>query len=162
MPKVVGSEILVKIFKVDPEEAWAEIQKIRVSSGGLASPEDIVAAAKSKDSPIHSAFEWNNQKAAHKFRLQQARSLVGYFNLVFEDGAKGPAMVSVKIADKRGYLPTEEATERHDLRAQVLKEAIAQLLAVQNRFRTLGELDAMFQVIRETAKSLGFSFDEAA
>ena len=156
MPTVQGKSILVKKFKVDLDVAWAELERIRQANGGLVSPEKIVEAATAPDSPIHGAFEWDDAKAAIGYRKVQARQLVQCFDLVFEDGSTGPAMVSVKIDNQRGYMPTMEAKVRHDLRAQMLKDALTQLIAVQNRFRTLGELDEMYAVIRETAAGLGF------
>jgi hypothetical protein len=52
-----------------------ELQRIAEKYGGLR-PSEVVAEAKSKESPIHSEFEWNDGKAAHAYRLNQARTLI--------------------------------------------------------------------------------------
>ena len=37
---------------------------------------EIVAAAKAKNHPLHDQFEWDDKKAAHQYRLQQAATIV--------------------------------------------------------------------------------------
>lgn len=43
---------------------------------GQVTPSSLVETAKSKTSPIHNAFEWDNKKAGHEFRLMQARTWI--------------------------------------------------------------------------------------
>lgn len=47
-------------------------------------PEEIVDAAKHRESPIHDAFEWDDSVAATEYRKEQARELlraVAFFRL---------------------------------------------------------------------------------
>jgi hypothetical protein len=43
---------------------------------GRVTPYDIVDAARDPDSPLHSAFTWDDAEAAHQHRLDQARYLI--------------------------------------------------------------------------------------
>ena len=43
---------------------------------GRVLPDDVVAAAREKGSPLHKYFEWDDAKAGHAFRLEQARQLI--------------------------------------------------------------------------------------
>ena len=43
---------------------------------GSITPEVVVADASNPDSPLHGHFEWNDSKAAHQHRLQQARAIL--------------------------------------------------------------------------------------
>lgn len=45
----------------------------------------LVDAARAKDSPAHSAFEWDNRKAGEEFRLIQARQYLRRVTIVRED-----------------------------------------------------------------------------
>lgn len=45
-------------------------------SEGRLTPEGVVKAAARADSPLHSHFEWDDSKAGHAYRLQQARQLI--------------------------------------------------------------------------------------
>ena len=161
MPNVQASKSLAKLFKVDSDLAWAAIQVVRAENGGVASPAAIVDAARDQASPLHPAFEWSNKKAAESYRREQARALVSHFELVFEDGRKMPAMVSVKIVDdagkRRGYMDTLEALQSSDLRMQVLRQALTGFLALQERYRSLMELGQVFASVKEVATGLGFS-----
>jgi hypothetical protein len=51
---------------------------------GKLSPEDVVQAARDPDSPLHSQFDWNDDEAAAKWRLEQARTLIRSVRVVFE------------------------------------------------------------------------------
>lgn len=57
-------------------EMQAAIIAISDRNGGLLQPEDVVDVARSPESVLHSAFEWDNLKAAAEHRLATARSLI--------------------------------------------------------------------------------------
>jgi hypothetical protein len=40
---------------------------------GIISPHDVLREAENLSSPLHDYFEWDDDEAAHKFRLLQAR-----------------------------------------------------------------------------------------
>lgn len=44
--------------------------------GGNITPELVVRAAKSKDSPLHDYFDWDDKVAGGKWRIEQARELI--------------------------------------------------------------------------------------
>jgi hypothetical protein len=56
------------------EEGLAALQTL--AANGELSPERVVQEARSGDSPLHEFFEWDDEKAAHAHRIQQARSLI--------------------------------------------------------------------------------------
>ena len=54
-------------FKADAEKCKAEIDLIAVKNR-----ENVVAFAQNRRTELHKCFEWNDTKAAEKFRLDQA------------------------------------------------------------------------------------------
>ena len=52
---------------------------------GDVKPSTLIAEAKPKDSPIHNAFEWDNKKAGHEYRLIQARAWIRRVEIIIED-----------------------------------------------------------------------------
>lgn len=61
-------------------------QKIRtellaLAQMGTLTPEEVVRLARSPDSVLHDAFEWDDSVAAHKYRLDQARDLISSFEI---------------------------------------------------------------------------------
>src|SRR5262245_25054743 len=67
--------------------AHAAIEAIRGRHGGRLAPEQVVHAARARAHPLHPLFDWNDGEAARKWRLHQARVLVGSI-VVIVDGAQ--------------------------------------------------------------------------
>src|SRR5688572_23670971 len=57
-------------------EAVIERIKSLQTAEGTITPEVVVEDAKNPDSPLHGLFDWNLETAAHKFWLDQARTLI--------------------------------------------------------------------------------------
>jgi hypothetical protein len=52
-----------------------ELEKL-VDPRGKLDPEVVVKAARKKNHPLHDYFEWDAKKAAHAYRIDQARTLI--------------------------------------------------------------------------------------
>lgn len=52
------------------------LSEIAAKNGGILTPDAVVQEAKQLESPLHDCFEWDNKKAAHQHRLDQARGLI--------------------------------------------------------------------------------------
>ena len=66
------------LFHADCEKVYDEIKELsRTNNFKDVSPKEIVHyAEQNTDSELHKCFEWDNNKAAEKWRLQQARNIV--------------------------------------------------------------------------------------
>jgi len=80
----------------------SQFEKLRLMmrSEGITASE-LIEMARPKDSPFHDLFEWDNKKAAHEFRLMQARNLIRTVN-VFID--KDP---EISNSEKLVNVPTD-------------------------------------------------------
>jgi hypothetical protein len=56
-----------------------EIEKL---NNGVLTPAAVVEDAKNPESILHEHFEWNDQEAGYKFRLEQARNLISSVKVV--------------------------------------------------------------------------------
>ena len=83
---------------VDPYRVYDELAVL----GDNVKPAEIVEAAKDEESELHKCFEWDDTKAAHKYRLTQARTLV--LNLVITESkpTEEPQQVRVMYTSKDG------------------------------------------------------------
>ncbi len=63
-------------FSGDAEAVFTELEQIREQHDGQLHTPEIVNAARSEDSALHPYFEWDDQKAAEKYRQNTARRLV--------------------------------------------------------------------------------------
>ena len=55
-----------------------------LAAGGRLTPDAVVADAKKRTSPLHGAFEWDDAVAGHKYRIEQARSLIQSHHVYIE------------------------------------------------------------------------------
>lgn len=61
---------------IKPQDAGEELERIRMAHEGKLTPARIVKSARRKTSPLHAAFTWDDSKAAHEYRLSEARYLI--------------------------------------------------------------------------------------
>lgn len=72
-------------------EIYAQQGKVR--------PSTLLEAAKLKSSPAHDAFEWNDNKAGHEYRLIQARTWIRKVRVIVEEHAERLVHVPTMEAD---------------------------------------------------------------
>lgn len=133
-------------------EALKEIAK---RDGGLLRPQAVVDAARPKDSPLHGAFEWNNGRAAEKYRLIQAQYLIRSFRVTIEDnGAKYETPVFVGVSTDRTagkaenpYRLVEDVAKDADLQAVAENDALEQLRGIKARYEHLKRLGDIWAAI---------------
>jgi len=73
-----------------------EVNSIYQENGNVR-PTTLIERAKPKDSPIHDAFEWDNKKAGHEFRLIQARRWIR---------VSAPDIKNPEIKDRYVHIPS--------------------------------------------------------
>lgn len=123
-----------------------ELRRIAAEHGGKLFPRDVVDAARNEESPLHTAFEWDDGAAAEKYRLGQARKIISVAVTVLE-GHDEPVRAFVSLTpdrtDNGGYFPVEKVLSEKKLRAQMLNDATAELRIFTTKFRTVQELAAV-------------------
>lgn len=116
----------------------------------LIQPEAVVEEAASETSPLHPHFEWDDDEAAHEYRLHQARNLIRAVRVVKID--PGPRYVNITIkrengVTRRGYVATERAVADPDLYEQVVMDTMRAMRGYRLRL-------AAFQQARKAVDSL--------
>ena len=125
-----------------------ELLRLTKSHGGKLKPQDVVAAARFKTSPLHSCFDWKDTEAARKWRLHQARNLL----LVTVDVIQKKTtrmFVSLKTERKQGYRLVAQVLSHKEQREQMLVDAYEDLRSFQKKYATLSELSKVFTAITE-------------
>jgi hypothetical protein len=124
--------------RADPQRIGEELDHLRRMNGGQLKTEDAVAAAKDRSSAMHRHLEWDDAAAGHQHRLEQMRTLIrSIVRLEGEEEIREiPAFVSIKAATggPRSYRGTEEILSSAHLRTALLKQAEADLVAIQKRY----------------------------
>jgi|HubBroStandDraft_6_1064221.scaffolds.fasta_scaffold622184_2 hypothetical protein len=136
---------------VEPQDVGERLEELRERADGTLLPEDVIADARHRRSPLHKFFEWDDTEAAHQHRLEQARSLIRAVVVILPQKPTTPVRAFVSIrqeGDKeRSYTSTVAAMSDPRLRAQVLASAKAEIVAWHQRYKQLEEFSQLFQEI---------------
>ena len=137
--------------RIDAQLAGDEMERVRTFNNGRLEPALLVDASRPAEAPLHPAFEWNDQKAAEAWRQDQASTMIRHIAVVIDkpEGASATvrAFVSVKREEDRSYTSIAHALSDEELRAQVLRQAWAELEAWRSRYAELVELGKVFSLI---------------
>jgi len=153
-----------KAHLLDAKVAFQELEKIRKAAKGDLSPDKIVAAASSPKNPLHVLFTWDDTKAAKEFRKDEARLLARSVIVTFKESPKIPVrayhIVTIKESERKAsesvrvYNSTEDILADPTLRAELLSQALRELVAYQKRFRGLQELVPIFRALDEVLTTM--------
>ncbi len=133
--------------------AHNELEKIRKKNDGELRKADVVESAKSARHKLHRFFEWDDSKAANDHRLWQAGRLIASIEVVIDEapdkGTTRQYEISRSKTDpaKQSYQRLEDVMKTADGRADLMKRALSELIAVRRRYHMLQELAIVFREI---------------
>jgi hypothetical protein len=141
-------------------EVVGELRSLEKQHGVL-KPEDVVQFARSPESRLHNYFTWEDSEAAGKYRVWEARRLIGSvveYITVGDQKQLVPVFCSL-TADREeqggGYRSLVEVLARPVYRDQLLADALAELQHFQRKFeqyRHLAQFQPLRGVFREVKK----------
>mgnify|MGYP001859559021 CR=1 FL=1 len=135
------------IIPVEAQKAGEELDRIYKKKGRL-EPSDIVEESRSATSPLHSCFEWDDQKAADKYRESQAMLIVRSIVTV-QESPKGPQQVRAFVHTEQSYKPISVVVNSEKQMSALLETALSELRAFKRKYETLRELSPVFDAIEE-------------
>jgi hypothetical protein len=138
--------------KLKNREVIAELKRIADRHGGILQPTDVVRAAHLETSPLHSHFTWDDNEAAEKCRLLEARQLI---NVVVEhvggenNGRETHVFVSLKSdrAAAGGYRALIDVLSNTNLRDQLLRDSLESMSFFREKYQQLKELSTVFKAM---------------
>lgn len=126
-------------------------------NNGHITPLYILDDAKSINSPLHEYFDWDNQIAADKWRIEQAHYLLRSVNIVYEtndEEIETRAFVNITIIGNdhkdRFYTDIYRVLSDKELIHQTLEKALKELKDWQDRYEKYQELFLIFEAIEKT------------
>jgi hypothetical protein len=140
---------------VDAQTAGEELEQIRLQNAGKLRPQDVLENAADPESPIHGVFTWDDSKAAHEYRLSEARDFIKL--VVVVDGQKGtpePAFwnVTITTAPIDNDPESQPSKERYYQAANVIaKSPIEYESALQLMVRELASAQTGLERLRRLA-----------
>ncbi len=153
-------------FNNEKAQVYGEfLWKIREENGDVLTPTQIVGKAKPKNSPIHEYFEWDDSVAGDKWRLWQARYLIGRIEIIVEsDGEEDQIRafhnISVQEGEEheRGYVTLKDVRENENYLEIVLAGALDEIKSWQKRYsqykrlKVFKPLKPIFKAVRQIVR----------
>lgn len=127
----------------------------------------VVFDAKKASSPLHSFFEWNDAKAGHNYRMEQAGKLIRSIRLKVEytsHTVKAPVYVQDTRKDE-GYIAVKDLKTDEEHAAEVLTRRLGAIHTSVLTAQTLAEelgLEALFQDFLQSLETLREAVKKAA
>lgn len=134
------------IMPVDAQTAGNELQRI-YERDGVIEPETVVEESKNPSAPLHSCFEWDDEKAAHKYRITQAQGIIRA--IVSVDEAEQVPETRAFVNVDREYHPVSVVIRNPEKRDTLLQNALNELRWFEKKYNSLQELSGVFDAIME-------------
>lgn len=130
-------------------EIQAEFQRIAaMDENKLIQAENVLKVAENTASPLHGFFEWDDDKAAYEWRLNQARYLIRSFQIEIEPLQVIPAFVSLGENRKSGgYSWGAEVYAQTDLRQNLLLTVLTDMENLLRKIEDMPEVQPLRQSI---------------
>lgn len=129
----------------DPQKVASEI----IAIGDSATPDEIVNAARDESTELHKCFEWDNDVAADKYRIIQAREVVRHLVIQEQEVPLDRPEIRVFFKPKKvdGYEHVRHIVRNDDSYENLLKQAWAELQAFKRKYSCLKELQEILDLI---------------
>ena len=128
MEKTINTDKL----ETNKERYKEELDRLIDKYNGFVTPAEIVKEAKNKDNPLHGWFDWDNNIASEKWRMHQARVLIGTIKISLNNNLTEKEYrryLNVTIADESGemkkvYMSTNQVLNNQELKKQIIAKAL--------------------------------------
>ena len=137
--------------KLDANEVGQEFEKIE-NKYGVVTAEKVVAIAENENNVLHNYFEWDNEKAGHLWRKQQARTLIACVEVTYINEDKtDPVTVRAFVNTKKdqGYQRIEKVVTDIDSYQRLLDKAYDDLRVVRDKYTDLQEIQEKLSFLDE-------------
>lgn len=135
-------------YVADAQKVYEEIAAI----GAAATTKQILDKARDENTELHKCFDWNDTEAAEKWRMHQARNIA--CSLVIKKAkseSSPPVRLFYQTDSESGYKPTVLIMQGKGEYQKLLARALAELRSFQTKYKTLTELDGVFDAIEQLA-----------
>jgi hypothetical protein len=120
---------------------------------GNVTPRAVWQRCRSKTSPLHSQFEWNNGLAADLYRDYQASALIRTV-MVSRDGCPDVRAYAHVSVDGSCYMPISKVATVREMFQEILADAIGYLDSARRRLEGIESLRPEFQTVDDASQKL--------
>lgn len=122
-----------------------------IAAGGPLTPSRVLKHASSPHSILHARFEWDDSKAAHQYRLAQARALIRAY-VIKPEGATRElhAFINIRPSNGEGEYHPIQAVVSHPTRLAIARDqALRDLAAAEANVAEIEEAVRLFGADKE-------------
>lgn len=131
----------------------SEIEKLR-DSEGLIYPETLVDwADRHRSSELYKHFEWDDNEAAKRYRVWQARRLIAFY-IVDPGGERRTISLSIDRSNGGGYRDLATVMSNVEMRRQAVELGLDELQRWCRRFAHLIEFKSVLAAINRAERKL--------
>lgn len=145
------------------------LQRLIVKNNGRITPDAVIADAQDKESPLHGVFEWDDSKAAHQYRLEQARELIRSVKVEIVTSERIISTVRYirdpSAAGEQGYVEVSKIRGEREIALTALRSEIGRLSTIAERVEGLSyalDLISEFKAFKQGFSLLENKVKEAA
>ena len=119
---------------------------------GCVTSQNFLDSARPKDSPVHSLFEWDDTKAAERFRLHQATVIICSLKVTVTEENSEPITVRAYVTtdkhqERSSFFNVQAALMDDNMREKVLALALKEAEAFRRKYADLIELASVMDAI---------------
>lgn len=145
-------------YKVPAEVVGNTLEDIEKNAGAV-TKELFLDASRPDSSPTHSLFDWDDKSAAEKYRLVQSGRIINNLVVTIKKSknddpiaTKAVVNVSVKDKEKATFVSTIKAMSDEGQRNNVLRRALHEMQAYEDRYRSFKELEKVFKAFDDVKR----------
>lgn len=113
----------------------------------------LINEAKDEDNPLHNRFTWDDGKAAHEHRLNEARKLIRIAVSIIPQLNNEPVRTYISLTPLRGnggsYIATATLLTDDERYRQARDDALTMMSSLQKRFNYIRELEPVWDALAE-------------
>lgn len=145
-------------YPVKAEDAGAELERIQEKYGEI-TPQILLDESRPVTSVMHKCYEWDDSKAAEKWRLQQSRMIMSCLTVTYEGyepGSEELKTIEVRafqnVSQERNgrFIHVKAAMESQEYRDEIMRRALRELSEFRKKYADLSELSKVISMIDET------------
>lgn len=144
-------------YPVKAEDAGTELERIQAKYGEV-TPKNLLDESRPVTAVMHNCYEWDDSKAAEKWRLQQSRMIMSCLTVTYEGREEGSeelktievrAFQNISSAREGKFIHVKNAMESQEYRDEVIRRALRELAEYRNKYASLSELSKVIALIDE-------------
>lgn len=136
---------------VKADTAGHELERIEAKYGAVTS-KNVLEESRRKSAALHKCFEWDNTKAAERYRLMQAHTIINAVHVVYESDEgqiEAPAVVNISMrrCEEGSFVSHAIALADTTMRGIVLSRALNELKTFKEKYASLQELSKVIEAV---------------